>query len=80
MEAGKLEERIREFLQRLEQRKNLLNLTVNFYKHTQEVSQDVVISYNLDWRREGSGACARRAGGMMLYLSLCAEKIFHKVV
>ena len=53
MEAGKLEERIREFLQRLEQRKNLLNLTVNFYKHTQEVSQDVVIYNNLDWRREG---------------------------
>ena len=80
MEAGKLEERIREFLQRLEQRKNLLNLTVNFYKHTQEVSQDVVISYN--WRREGRGACARtrRAGGIMLYLSLCVEKIFYKVI
>jgi len=37
MEAGKLEERIREFLQRMEQRKNLLNLTVNFYTHTKEV-------------------------------------------
>ncbi|KAF6021902.1 trio [Bugula neritina] len=39
MEAGKLESKIREFLQRLEQRKNLLNLTVSFYTHTQELSE-----------------------------------------
>lgn len=45
MEAGKLESKIREFLQRLEQRKNLLNLTVSFYTHTQEVSYSMLYLY-----------------------------------
>ncbi len=50
-EARQLEERMHSFLTRVERRRNLLDMSVNFYTHTKEVGRRVMM------------VCLEQAGG-----------------